>query len=172
MRGDFQVTWSKVDFKLVFEKMLSADCLLTPSLESCQTGYTEFYFQKVEIFRSCDQRSRSNCWSSSSELSTQYLIALWLMVTKLAILVVFREKIIHIAFWVKGHRQTTCLHFSIVRTSAKTLWIIWFLPVIAKFNIVFAREWIIHCRHSRYSTLLNFVPGGGGVYFSNISCSL
>ena len=47
-------------------------------------------------------------------MSTQYLMTLCLMVTQLATLVDFWEKIIPIAFWSHGQVQTTGLYLSIV----------------------------------------------------------
>ena len=112
------------------------------------------------IFWSHCQRSRSNCWSSSLVLSTQYLMILTTLVD-------FREKInpglLLIAFWVARSNYSSSLQHCPLNILGN-IWLI-----LAKLcTVVATREWIIHCV---YATLLNFVPGRHlPVCFSNVSC--
>ena len=89
------------------------------------------------------------------------LIILWSfvwMVTKLATLVDFREKIILIAFWVtrsKFNYWSLSKHCSVI-----ILWTIC-LIITRPLTVVANSEWIIHCI---YATFWDLAPGGGGAY--------
>ena len=101
--------WSRSKL-LVFEKMLSAQYLLTPYLESCQNWYSEWLQSRwpLLMFRSHGQRS---C-GQTADLH----LTLCLMVTKLPTLVDFREDY---SYCLLGHKVNVKLLVFISALSAQ-----------------------------------------------------
>ena len=95
-------------------------------------------------------------------LTTQYLLTIYLMVTKPATLADFWEKIIPIALWVTRSRSNYWPSY--LQCPLNILWTI--CLIITKFGTVVAiREWII------YSKQPLWILHQEGIYiFSNISC--